>query len=169
MIKHSRIVGFFLTLTLLMTISGCSGYRQVSDAPIVLNESERKLAIGEITNPTLETWLIPELRSTLRTEINNRGWIQWSSRRSADSILNIDVKKYTNNASLTGTDETTLRHSSSITLEATIISRVNKNVIWRSGKISVSESWYHGEEEQANTQMVEQAVRRIMERMEQNY
>ncbi|XPV76780.1 MAG: LPS assembly lipoprotein LptE [Desulfovibrio sp.] len=159
---------FFCSI-LLCVLMSCSGYKQAGEAPIVLNTDERTLAFGEIDNPTLETWLVPEIRSAMRNELNNRGWVTWKSRNSAKTILEIDIVRYTDNANLKGTNDQTLRYASSITAQARLISRIDKTILWRTPEISESQSWYSGEQSAANTKMVKELVRRIAELMEENY
>ncbi len=160
-----------LLFTLLALLCSC-GYRMGSEnGPVVLDQNQRKIAMGGIENPTQYTWLDAKIRSELRDELTRRGWVQWVDKSKADSLIYILVTHYHHDTDVTGEDEETLRRAVTFSFEARILSALDNSVIWESGRISSDERYFSGEQEKsvADDRVTRLGVRELVDRMSQNY
>lgn len=152
---------------LLFLLAGC-GYG-FSHGQSVLPEDKRTMAIVEVKNPAPLSWLEPRLRSLLRDEVTRRGIGQWSSHDKAKSLVTIDVKEYFRRSSVTGTQEETLQDEARITFECIIRSSVDGTVIWRSGSLTQVWKYTPGNEDEADKTVTELAIRRLADRMSNDF
>lgn len=164
--KPLRYIALFLPLLL----AACSGYSFGEASTSVLPPEYRTIAISEVTNPTTLSWIEPRMRKLLRDELNRRNTITWADEQSkADATIKIDIKKYNRPTAVTGSKDETLRSVASITLEATIRSTTDDSVLWQSGSISQNWPFFTGDESEADAEVTRLAIRRLADRMTQNY
>lgn len=154
---------------LLVFLSGCGGYTFSKSGPVVLPEDKRDIAISKVANPTTEVWLEPRLRQLLRDEMNNRGWTRWVDRNRAQALLRVEIISYSRRTALKGLKESTLLLDATIKLRATLTDTHDQRLLWDSGMVVVNEPYLPGEEEQADSKVTDQAVRRLVDRMTQDY
>jgi len=160
---------FLLTVLVLATLAGC-GYQLSSMAPITLPEGQTRLYIAKVTNPTIESWIEPRLRSSLRDEFTRRGGVQWVQRSEAESVMEVRVHNYSASTSVKGEDSETVRSSASITLEVQIFDRDDHALLWTSGRVSDQES-YSGDSNrlEASYTALEEAVRKSADRLSDQF
>ncbi|MFW6324241.1 MAG: LPS assembly lipoprotein LptE [Desulfovibrionales bacterium] len=157
------------SLLLFLALAGC-GYHLAGETPIVLPGEVQSLAIRNVTNPTTETWIVPRLRSELRNEITRRSDVVWKEVRLSEAILDVDILRYTTSSSLKGEDEQTLKSDAIISIEGRLLRNEDKSLIWSSGPITASESFAAGGgEREAGEDALEKAVRRLADRLDQNF
>jgi hypothetical protein len=153
---------------LLVLLSGC-GYQLASKGPVVLPEDQRSLCMDSVENPTLQTWLGPRLRSVLRDELTRRGWTRWTSRNQADLLVRIVIDRYSRSSKVRDEDDETLRYSASISMRIDLVSRTTDQVVWSSGMVGESESYFGNSTTAADMAVTELAVRRAVDRLAQRY
>jgi len=155
---------------LLLALAGCSGYSLGEGNSSVLPPEYRTVAIGEMTNPTTLSWLEPRIRKLLRDELNNRGTITWVNTQSeADAIIAITIRSYSRPTAVEGDSDQTLRSEAEFKFSATITSATNDAVLWDSGLITQSWPFFIGGEEEADREVTRLGIRRLADRMTQNY
>ncbi|NDV20392.1 hypothetical protein GO013_13330 [Pseudodesulfovibrio sp. JC047] len=160
----------YYALFFILILTGCSGYSFGEGGTSVLPPEYRTLAVREISNPTTLSWLEPRLRKLLRDELNNRGTITWvDTQNSADSVISIKITRYNRPTAVAGGDDETLRSVASFSFEATIYATIDDSVLWRSGEISQTWPFFTGDEAQADAEVTRLGIRRLADRMTQNY
>ncbi|QGY40046.1 hypothetical protein GM415_07870 [Pseudodesulfovibrio cashew] len=158
-----------LVLLLPLTLAAC-GYSFGDKGHSVLQDEYRVLAISGVDNPTTLTWLEPRIRKLLRDELTNRGTVTWTDdRRKADALIQITVERYYRPTAVEGSGDTTLRSNANFNFHATISSALDDHVIWRSGSISQNWPFFSGQETQADEEVTRLGIRRLADKMEQNY
>jgi len=160
----------YSTLFLILILTGCSGYSFGESGTSVLPPEYRTLAIREITNPTTLSWMEPRIRKLLRDELNNRGTITWiDSQDRADSVISIEIIRYYRPTAVSGGSDETLRSVAIFNFKATIRSTTNDSVLWQSGEISQDWPFFTGDEAEADAEVTRLGIRRLADRMTQNY
>ncbi|MEF2231206.1 MAG: LPS assembly lipoprotein LptE [Pseudodesulfovibrio sp.] len=156
-------------LLALLLLGGC-GYSFGESGQSVLDEHHRTLAIAGIDNPTTMSWLEPRLRKLLRDELTRRGTVTWvDEQRDADALLTITIYRYSRPTSVTGSSDETLQSVASIELEGAIKSATDGSELWRSGRFVQDWPFFSGQESEADMEVTMLAVRRLADRMAQNY
>ncbi|MUM76592.1 hypothetical protein GKC30_02965 [Pseudodesulfovibrio sp. F-1] len=136
----------------------------------VLGPEFRTLAISGVENPTTLPWLESRVRSLLRDELTRRGAITWTdSRNQADALIHITIHKYFRPTAVEGSREQTLRSSAIFLFSAEVISNTDSSVVWRSGEILQEWPFYPGQEDEADAEVTNLGIRRLADKMEQNY
>lgn len=160
----------YMTIFLLLVLAGCSGYSMGDGGSSVLSEEYRTLTIDEVVNPTTLAWMEPEVRKMLRDELNRRGTITWTDERNkADALISFDIKRYNRPTAVAGQSDETLRSDAVFEFEATIRSSRSDAVLWRSGPMSQSWPFFSGDEALADAEVLRLGIRRLADRMTQNY
>ena len=171
--KHSRSILRFAplpaVLLALLLLAGC-GYSFGESGQSVLNEHYRTVAIAGIDNPTTMSWLEPRLRKLLRDELTRRGTVTWTDDRGkADALLTVVIYRYSRPTSVSGSSDETLQSVASIEFEGIIKSATDGSRIWQSGRITQDWPFFSGQESEADEEVTTLAVRRLADRMAQNY
>lgn len=160
----------YIALFMLLAVAGCSGYSLGEGNSSVLAPEYRTIAIGEVTNPTTLSWLEPRIRRLLRDELNNRGTITWVNQQSqADAIITIIIKSYNRPTAVEGASDQTLRSDANFQFSARITSAMDDSILWNSGMITESWPFFSGGEEEADMEVTRLGIRRLADRMTQNY
>ena len=162
----------FLALALSMVLAAGCGYQfagSSSSAPFVLPEGHRTLAMKEVVNPTLETWLEPDLRSMIRDEFSKRGKIRWTPLDQADATMSVQVLKYSETANIKNERGDTLKREVRLSLEAKLFNRSDGLLIWESGPIAVYETYLQGGLQEAREAVTARAIRMLADRMAHAY
>ncbi len=142
--------------------------QQISALP----QGVQTIFLDSVENPTAETWLGPRIRSIFRDELHRRAWVQWSEKESADALLKIVVERFTRSSSAWDEDEESVKYSSNIKISATLIEQKTGKELWHSGRVDSSASYYATEESsvtKADIEALEQAIRRLADRMGEGY
>jgi len=159
-----------LALLLFAALAAAScGYRLGGQAPVVLPESMRTLAIAEVENPTMEAWLEAALRSSIRDELNRRGHVRWADTASAEAVMKVRVQRFTAQSSVKDEDDRTLKFAVELRLDARLLRNKDSSVIWESGNITSRQSYTGDDLSQARSEAIAMAVRELADRMGHAY
>ncbi|HKK33341.1 MAG TPA: LPS assembly lipoprotein LptE [Desulfomicrobiaceae bacterium] len=158
-----------LTALAALLLTGC-GYQLSSMAPITLPKEQTRLYIAKVTNPTIESWIEPRLRSSLRDELTRRGGVQWVERNQAETEVEVIIHSFSTSSSVKGEDDETVRSSASITLEIQLFDRQDHAMLWTSGPVSGQES-YSGDsqQEEAAFDAMEEVIRKSADRLSDQF
>lgn len=163
--KSFKYIALFLPLLL----AAC-GYSLGDSDHSVLEPKYRTLAIGGVENPTTLTWLEPRIRKLLRDELTNRGTVQWTDDHTkADAIISIKIDRYNRPTTVAGASDQTLQSSAIFKFEAIIKSTTDDSTLWQSGMISQNWPFFQGQEAEADSEVTRLGIRRLADRMAQNY
>ncbi|MBI9109689.1 LPS assembly lipoprotein LptE [Maridesulfovibrio ferrireducens] len=168
MIAINTVKRLLLLLCLVFFVSGC-GYHNSASEPNRLPEAFREVAIAEVTNPTLERWLEPKIRSGLRDEITRRGQLTWVEKSKAEALFNIRIVKFSNGSRVLGDKDKTLKYNATLRVQMKVVDAADGHLIWNSGNVEVTESYYTGQEEATDELIVRLLIRRLVDRMNQAY
>ena len=153
-----------------LSLTGCAGYSFGEGERSVLAPEYRTIAVGEVSNPTTLSWLEPRVRELLRDELNNRGSLTWvNSRDQADAVISVDIIRYNRPTAVAGESDETLRSSAIFRFRATIRSTTDESVLWDSGIIHQDWPFFQGEEDEADLEVTRLGIRRLADRMSENY
>jgi hypothetical protein len=154
----------------LSQLAGCGYGVGGSGGPSVLDAEYRTLAISGVDNPTTLSWLEPRIRSLLRDELTRRGTVNWvDDQTKADALISISIVRYYRPTAVEGSSDQTLRSSAIFNFNAEIKSATDGHIIWSSGEINQDWPFYSGQEDEADTEVTRLGVRRLADRMSQNY
>jgi hypothetical protein len=160
----------YTALFLLLVLAGCSGYSLGEGGASVLAPEYRTISIDEVNNPTTLSWLEPEVRKLLRDELNNRGTITWTDDKAkADALISVNITRYYRATAVAGESEETLRSVALFEFEAEIRSTRSGGVLWRSGRMSQDWPFFTGDGAKADAEVTKLGIRRLADRMTQNY
>jgi len=159
----------YMAILLPLLLTAC-GYGFDGGNTSVLKPEYRTLAISEVANPTTLSWLEPRIRKLLRDELNNRGTIIWANSPSkADAVIAITIKRYNRPTAVAGSSDETLRSVANFQFEATIRSATDDSVLWQSGTIDQTWPFFTGDEDDADMEVTRLGIRRLADRMTENY
>lgn len=160
----------YMALLLPLLLAACGGYHFGEADSSVLTPEYRTIAVSGVTNPTTLSWLEPRIRKLLRDELNNRGTITWVDDQSkADAVIEIIVKRYNRPTAVTGSSDETLRSVANFIFEADIRSTTDESLLWQSGTIAQDWPFFSGDETEADLEVTRLGIRRLADRMTQNY
>ncbi|CCH50043.1 LPS assembly lipoprotein LptE [Pseudodesulfovibrio piezophilus] len=163
--KFLRYIIFLLPLMLM-----ACGYGFGNAGHSVLARNFRTITITKVENPTMQTWLEPRIRKLLRDELGARSNITWTDdREEADAFLEFKIVKYYRPTAVEGEDDDTLRSTARFEFQAVIKSAVDSHVVWASGTINQSWPFYSGQESEADKEVTRLGIRRLADRLSQNY
>ncbi|MFN2342969.1 MAG: LPS assembly lipoprotein LptE [Desulfonatronovibrio sp.] len=124
------------------TFLASCGYNFAGSSPINMPEDKRHLFISQLINPTQEAWLEPYLRSNLRDEFTRRGQVNWVSLDQAEALMQIEVIQFRTSDSQTGAKDRTVRSTVTLNMDVKIVSASTGEVIWSSGSVTGSSSFF---------------------------
>lgn len=165
--------GAVLLCLLCLALGGC-GYTLGSESASIFSKHSGSsqlptLKVKDVDNPTLFSWLPYTLRNELREEIAARNLATWVDSGRADYEIELKIDSYTYRSSVYDPDDETLLYSATISVEATVYESGNNRVIWRSGRVSYSDSRESLEEKGAATYLVQNIARQLADRMRQAF
>ncbi|TIH17358.1 hypothetical protein D0S45_06785 [Marinifilum sp. JC120] len=168
MFVMKSIQKLILLLCVVFAVSAC-GYHNSATEPNRVGEQFREVAIAKVENPTLERWLEPKLRSMMRDEITRRGQLVWTDKSKAEALFNIRILELSDGSRILGDQDVTLKYDMTLKLQMKVTSATDGALIWNSGPLEVTESYYVGQEEETKQLIIKLMVRRLVDRMNQAY
>ncbi|NDV26603.1 LPS assembly lipoprotein LptE [Desulfovibrio sp. JC010] len=157
-----------LLLCVVFAVSAC-GYHNSETEPNRVGKQFREVAIAKVENPTLERWLEPKIRSMMRDEITRRGQLVWADKSKAEALFNIRIIELSDGSRILGDQDVTLKYDMTLRVEMKVNSANDGSLIWSSGPLEVTESYYTGEEDATQQLVTKLMVRRLVDRMNQAY
>lgn len=164
----SSPIRIIVLVLLLALAAGCAGY-STGGGGLVLPEGKRSLYIRSVDNPTMRADLEARLRSVMRDEMTRRGRIQWSEPDQASAYVTLRVERFTSTTSITDKYDKSVLRSAQITLSAAVVDSAGGDTLWSSGEITASQNFLTGDQDSAEEKVIDLAVRRIVDRMHQNF
>ncbi len=157
-----------LLLCIVFAVSAC-GYHNSASEPNRVGEQYREIAINKVENPTLERWLEPKMRSMLRDEITRRGQLTWTDKSKAEALINIRIIELSDGSRILGNKDTTLKYDMTLKVQMKVTSAADGTLLWNSGPVSVTESYYTDQEDETRQLITKLMVRRLVDKMNQAY
>lgn len=164
----NHIKSLVLLLSVIFAVSAC-GYHNSATEPNRLGDKFKEVAIAKVENPTLERWLEPKIRSLLHDEITRRGQLVWVDKSKAEALFNIRIISLSSGSSILGESDETLKYDKTLKVQMRVIDAADGHMIWNSGPVSVTESYFTGEETETEELVVTLLVRRLVDKMNQAY
>lgn len=168
MVVMNYIKKLILLLCVVFAVSAC-GYHNSATEPNRVGKQFREVAIAKVENPTLERWLEPKIRSMMRDEITRRGQLVWTDKSKAEALFNIRILELSDGSRILGDQDVTLKYDMTLQVQMQVTSAADGSLIWNSGPIEVTESYYTGEEDTVKQLITKLIVRRLLDRMNQAY
>ncbi len=172
-----RLLGLTLLLASAWSLCAC-GYSFTGQGTVLgpdpgaisrLDPAFRTMAIARVENPTIEPWLEPRLRSLIRDEFTRRRFVTWADKDKATSLLTVIIKKFTRSTAVAGQQDQSLKLSTGLTLVFRVHRASDGAILWDSGEQNQSESFFPGDSEGADLRITDLAVRRMADRLTENY
>jgi hypothetical protein len=168
-----RSLGLALLFAATLALCGCgysfTGQADSTETASRLDPAFRKMAIARVENPTIEPWLEPRLRSLIRDEFTRRRLATWADKDQATSLLTVIIKRFARSTLVAGQQDQSVKLSTELTLFFRVHRAGDGAVLWDSGEMSQSESFFPGDSEGADLRVTDLVVRRLADRMTQNY
>jgi len=157
-------------LMLLMCACGYTLRGQENSAAThsVLGNGSQTLKFLNVEQPTIQTNLTYIIRSQLRDEINARSLAIWKDSGVADLGLSVRVDNFHVWAYGQSRSQNLL-YTASINIELLLYDGRTNTITWRSGAIAYSEQYANVSEETAIRETLQSAIRRGMDRMQQEF
>jgi len=150
--------------------AGCGYQVGSTQAPTVLPEGRRTIAISKVENPTVEEWIEPLLRSKLRDEIAGRGVGVFTDLSKADTHLNVRIVRFVIGAAIKDKRDMTRKYAVDLYIEGKLVDGKDHTPIWESGVIHMNEM-FDGNLDRAMAEdwAITLAVRELVDRMGQAF
>jgi hypothetical protein len=158
---------FLAGLILMAILWGCAGYHLAADSPSIFGQGRKSLKIKGVDHPTLQPELPHHIRSALRDEVTSRHLASWVDSGPADFEIQINVIYYTSRQWMRDRHDRTLLYTTTMALEAVVYDGSTNQEVWRSGRISYSDSL-----EQAQDVMdpiIVQVIRQLVDNMRDKF
>lgn len=159
-------------LCLVLLLSGCGytfrGQENSRATHSVFGTGTSTLKITEIDQPTLYPWLPYLLQTLMRDEINARGLAIWKDSGQTDYGLGVKVHEFQFDSYGQSRSQNLLYEAKIITEYIVYDGRTNE-VIWSSGRMRYSESYKNVNEETAIQELLENAIRLALDRMQRKF
>lgn len=157
---------------LALLVSGCGyklrGQEDSTATHSVLGDGNSTLKFLDVEQPTVQTNLTYAVRSQLRDEINARHLAVWKDSGVADYGLSVRID-YFHIAAYGQSRSQNLLYTASITIEFILSDGRTNTTSWRSGLISYSEQYSNVDEESAIREILQSAIRRGVDRLQQRF
>lgn len=134
----------------------------------VLGNGSKTLRMKSVEQTTLYPWLTYQIRSLVRDDINARSLAKWVDDGPADYTLTVRVPSFQvrNYGQYRSASEL---YTATITMEFIVYDGKTNTEVWRSGSIYYSENYENSNEETAIRSILELAVRRCMDALQQRF
>lgn len=151
-----------------LTLTGC-GYKFTNDHPSIFGDGTATMRIKEVDNTTVFPWINQTLRSQLYDEITDRNIAIMTASESADYEMVIKISKFTITSRVLGTKRETLEYTVELEFEATVYGGEETEVVWGSGKTSISRAYPTSDARFAGTQITKLLVESIADKMRDTF
>ena len=157
-----------------LAVGGC-GYQSDgfssanSRAHSVLGSGSSTIKIDKVEQVTLYPWVQYHLRSVVRDEVTLRRLAKWVDSGKADYLLTVNMSGFKVRSSISNRADMTLLSDTTVSLELVVRSGKSGAVVWRSGVVRYTDKFETVDEPSAIRDGLNEAVRRALDRMQQQF
>ena len=157
-----------------LLVGGC-GYQMdgfsssSSRAHSVLGRGNSTIKFDKVEQITLFPWVQYHIRGLVRDEVNLRRLARWVDDGNADYLLTVNMSGFKVRSSISNWYDNTLLSETTVSLEMIVRSGKTGAVVWRSGQIAYSDKFEVVDEDSAVREGLKEAVRRALDRMQQEF
>lgn len=170
--KRTTATGLLCALLACPMLAGCGyvwrGQEGSLSESSVLGAGNKTLKIKSVDQSTLYPWLTYQIRSLVRDDINARNLAKWVDDGPADYTLTVRVPSFQIRSYGQYRSATEL-YTATINMEFIVYDGKTNTEVWRSGSIYYSENYENSNEESAIRSILELAVRRCMDALQQRF
>lgn len=151
-----------------LALAGCGygfGVKAPSVMPAVTPGVPPTVKMKSVENPTLYPWLPYVLRTEVRDQLAARRLGQWVDSGRAEYGIFLRIENFLVRSWLVDSDDRTTLYSASMTLEGIIYRGDSNEEVWRSGKITYSQSYENVQERLVADDLSREIVRRLISAM----
>ena len=163
------VVALLAALAALSALSGCAGYHLTSGETGIFGDGTKTLKVKTVDNPTMYPWLPYMLRSALRDEIGARSLAVWKDDGRADYEIKLKVRHFRLRGDVRNSDDATQLYTASMAAEATVYDGTTNAVVWESKLVSYSDSYDTYNDRDAAEKVGAELIRRLVDRMRQQF
>ena len=146
------------------------GYSTSSSRAVsILGDGSSTLKIDKVEQVTMYPWVQYYLRGITRDEVNLRRLARWVDSGNADYLLTITMPGFRVRSAVSNYVDNTLLSDTVVQIELVVRSGKTGAVVWRSGVISYSDKFETVDESSAIRDGLKEALRRALDRMQQNF
>lgn len=159
-------------LLVCLTLTGCGyiwrGQEGSLSEDSVLGTGSKTLKIKSVEQSTLYPWLSYRVRSLVRDDINARNLARWVDDGPSDFTLTVRVAsfKIRSYGQYRSVNEL---FTATINMEFLVYDGKTNTEVWRSGPIIYQENYENADEESAIKSILELAIRRGMDKLQQRF
>lgn len=173
---HGRLyrlaAGLLSGLLVCLMLTGCGyvwrGQEGSLSESSVLGNGSKTLRIKSVEQTSLYPWLTYQVRSLVRDDINARNLAKWVDDGPADYTLTVRIPSFKVRSYGQYRSATQL-YTATINIEFIVYDGKTNTEVWRSRKIHYSEKYENSNEESAIKSILEMAVRRCMDALQQRF
>ena len=157
-----------------LLVGGC-GYQSdgfstaSSRAHSVLGSGDSTVKIEKVEQVTLYPWVQYYLHGLVRDEVTLRRLARWVDSGRADYLLSINMTGFKVRSSISNRADMTLLSDTTVALEVIVRNGRSGNVVWRSGVVNYTDKIETVDEPSAIRDGLKEAVRRALDRMQQEF
>ncbi len=164
--------GLLSGLLVCLMLTGCGYVWRGQEGSLsensVLGNGSKTLKIKSIEQTTLYPWLTYQIRSLIRDDINARSLAKWVDAGPADYTLTVRIPSFqVRSYGQYGTSSQL--YTATIYMELIVYDGKTNTQVWRSSPIYYSENYENANEEAAIKDILEMAVRRAMDALQQRF
>ena len=173
---HGRLyrlaAGLLSGLLACLMLTGCGyvwrGQEGALSENSVLGNGSKTLRIKSVEQTSLYPWLTYQVRSLVRDDINARNLAKWVDSGQADYTLTVRIPSFKVRSYGEYRSASQL-YTATIAIEFIVYDGKTNTEVWRSGNIYYSENYENANEESAIKSILEMAVRRCMDALQQRF
>ncbi len=164
--------GLLSGLLVCLMLAGCGYVWRGQEGSLsensVLGNGGKTLRIKSVDQSTLYPWLTYQIRSLVRDDINARSLAKWVDDGPADYTLTVRVSSFQVRSYGQYASASQL-YTATINMEFIVYDGKTNTEVWRSGNIYYSENYENSDEESAIRSILELAIRRCMDALQQRF
>ena len=157
-----------------LLVGGCGyqldGFSSASSrAHSVLGDGNSTIKFDKVEQITLLPWVQYYVRGVVRDEMTLRRLARFVDDGKADYLLTVNMTGFSVRSSISNRVDNTLLSTTTVSLEVIVRSGKSGGVVWKSGRVSFSDKFEVVDEDMAVREGLKEAVRRALDRMQQEF
>ena len=164
--------GLLSGLLVCLMLTGCGYVWRGQEGSLsensVLGNGSKTLKIKSVEQTSLYPWLTYQVRSLVRDDINARNLAKWVDDGQADYTLTVRIPSFKVRSYGQYRSASQL-YTATISIEFIVYDGKTNTEVWRSGPIYYEENYENAKEESAIKSILEMAVRRCMDALQQRH